>query len=259
MWIRYTILLIIRFIVTVLSWVLFPILYPFRHWIMNFIKRNVTENVDKLFDVSCSKFRLHIDIRFYAWLLFCGSNPDSLEGGEWYRKEQKSKWYSNDNFLWLKHFWISYCWTARNAAWNFYEFYLREGKCIGNVNVVREEVYEAVSDREMPHMNFKDKDGNDSNNKGKYIRYRWEVDNNKWTATLEGVKVIEFSTSKRNTRRFYTKVKIMPLYLIGIFFCIEYEFGWNWYDGLHIFHFKHIFKKMDDLSLSDYNKYKSLL
>jgi hypothetical protein len=64
-----------------------------------------------------------------------------------------------------------------------------------------------------------------------------------WLCTHLGQKKITFTTFKGNKRFMYCFAKIVYLRPLKLKLIIEHQFGWNYWNGLPILHFKHILRK----------------
>lgn len=266
--IRYILMMLIAFLSQLLCNIIYPIIFLFRNKILQFAESKIENDIEnKVFKLKSNvkKYKLYCSPLFWGFLFTTGLNKE-FPGPLWYKKEQKLKWFSRFNEFGLpipetfkqkiQYFWLSYCWCGfRNAAWAFSSWFFREGAAsLDSTKVYYENTVEKLDLTITPGAKFKEKDGTYRNNSGPYIRYTFDS-LEKWNVTNEGTKILTFKTYKGNERFFYGKAKIYKLDIIKKFLIIEYLFGWNWWDGIKFFHFKNMFKKMDDFAVQDYNKY----
>jgi len=90
----------------------------------------------------------------------------------------------------------------------------------------------------MPQLKWDE--GNDG---GRELRFQTEdtsVDEI-WLCTHLGKKKITFTTFKGKKRFMYAFCKV--IYFRRLKLIIEHQFGWNWWNGIPILHFKHILRK----------------
>lgn len=276
----YILLIILGFIIQIISYIIYPIVFFFRHRILKYASARIEQDEEnQIFKLkpSVKKYKLYLSPLFWGFLFTTGLT-DKYCGALWYKKEQKLKWFTKfeevDGILYpipitfkqkLQYFWLSYCWGGfRNAAWAFSEWFFREGKSphetikIYKCNMPDNNILPIRDIVIIPSAKFKDKDGTDRNNSGPYIRYAFDSDE-KWLVTNEGVKILTFKTLIGKERFTYAKCKIYKCDIIKKFFVIELVYGWDNWDGMKIFHTKFMFKKMDEFSVNDYNKYLNYL
>lgn len=258
----------------ILTAIIYPLAFLFRHKILAYAEKRITENPEtKLFETSVKKWRLYINPLFWGFLFTTGLT-NRFAGQEWFKKELKEKWFGDEQFsgetiIWaievikndnfplslkekLQYFYLCYCWGGlRNAGWAFQQWFLTEGAAKEEtIELVKNKMYIPFSPTGMPNAKFKDADGTDRNNSGPYIKYDGEG------ATQEGTKIITFETHKGKRRFKYAFCKIYKEDWIKKFLVIELVFGWDTFDGMAYWHSKFMFKKMDELSISDFEKYK---
>jgi len=235
---------------------IYPIVFLFRRNILNFAFKNIKEDfINHQYSIKkLPKWKIYINPLFWGFLFTTGFNSE-YEGPVWYLKELKEKWkpYSK-----LQFFWLCYRWQGiRNGAWTFTEWFFREGT-VTDVTIKYENTVEPLPLLIMPYAKFKDGNGEYRDNSGPYIRYSFDVDNKyqDWMCTHEGKKILIFKTYKKKERFEYALCKIIETKLF--FLVLEIIFGWDWWDGNIIFHFKLMPKIRDYKAIADYRKYKRL-
>ena len=207
----------------------------------------------------------------YFWM-FCFTTglTNKWCGPEWFMRKQKEKWFRHlrmftDYYFFtetmptnldywfpmcsfkqkLQYFWICYRWQAlRNSHWAFSEWFYREGKWKDDTVSVKycypAEGYIYKYWDITPQLKWDE--GNDG---GKVLRFAPDdiQINDIWLFTHLGKKKITFTTFKGNRRFMYAFAKIIYLRPLKLKLIIEHQFGWNWWNGIPIFHFKHILRK----------------
>lgn len=273
--------LIIKVLSSVISYIFYPFAYLFLDSFVHYAIKNIEEDdeyhVFKL-KPGVSKFKIYCSALFWGWLFFGNRFDHDYCGPFWFKKEKKIKWFTDfriDDQIDINskypiphtfkekiyYFWLSYLWSGiRNAAYNFGEWFFRDGRAdYDTFKVYKLAMYDKSLDPTiMPSTNFKDKDGTDRSNDGPYIKYTFDTEN-KWECLQEGVKIVTFKTHINKERFYYGKVRVFKLNLIKKFLVIELLFGWNPYNGLNTYASRFMFKTMDDFALSDYQKYQDYL
>ena len=269
----------------ILSAILYPIVFLFRHKVLKFMLARVEEdNVNRIFKLLPGTKKWKLYLHLYFWM-FCFTTGLTINysGKYWYLRKLKEKWfpflikpYANleekandllDKYInskkrslkeRLKYFYLCYRWQAlRNSHWGFSEWFFREGKYKENsIFITESNAPYGLAELIMPELKWDE--GNDG---GRQIRYFYEANgvNDEWKTTHEGKKIMWFTTYKGNKRFYYGYCKIIPLYKIKRILAIEQLFGWNWWNGIPVLHNKYIFLKMTETSLAKYNKYIDLL
>lgn len=262
----------------ILSAILYPIVFLFRHKVLSYMTKRVQEDEDnRVFVMRKDYKKWKLYFHPYFWMFCFTTGLTSMYSGySWYKKRLKEKWFDTDSIeqydisrididykyfdlsLKLKYFYICYCWQAlRNSHWAFSEWFFREGKYKENELVItKSDAPYGLAELIMPELKWDE--GNDG---GRQIRYFYEANgpSDEWRTTHEGIKIMHFTTYRGNKRFYYGYCKIKPLYKIKRILAIEQLFGWNWWNGIPVLHNKYIFLKMDETALAKYNKYIDLL
>lgn len=277
----YIIIILTGLICRVISVLIYPLVFLFRRKVLVWCNKRFYEDENRMFQMKNGYKKWKLYFHPYFWF-FCFTTglTDKWHGPEWYLKELKLKIFDTDpieaidislldkyyRYFSLKeklvYFYLCFRWQAlRNSHWALSEWFFREGKWIdGSQEVVYAPKNIPWWDI-MPNAKFKDADGTFRDNSGPYVRYPFEVSNisEEWLTTHTGKKLIKFKTYKGKKRFYYGYCKIIPLKFLHKFLVIEQLFGWNWWNGIIVLHNKYMFKKMDELSISDYNKYLKFL
>lgn len=274
--ILYIIAILAGWLLKLVALIIYPITFLLRYKIVSYAKSKFWEDFDNKRFVIFSypyvqRWKLYLHPYFWLFCLTTGFPTDYYWGPEWYKKKLKDKWFGGTGMEIiinlnpssikfkdkLRYFYICYGWQGvRNSTWAFSEWFLREGGIIeGTLKTVKTNVDIPLDI--MPEAKW-DEEGNDG---GTYLRYPYDAKdaNDIWRTTHEGKKTVEFLTGKGNKRFYWGYCKILRLDLIRKFLVIEYLFGWNWFNGMPSFHFKHMLRKMDIKSLTDYLKYQEYL
>lgn len=270
------ILFIEGFLARIITLIVYPIVFLFRHRITSYINTKIEENEEfHFFELKprVKKWKLYFSPLFWGFLFTTGLT-EKCTGPSWYKKEKKEKWFSEftteedphpipQNFKQrLQYFWLSYCWSGwRNGNWALTEWFFREGGTPWYAVRVKKSKMRDTKTADaiiMPSTSFKDRDGTDRNNSGPYIKYVFDSENT-WGCLQEGYKIQEFETHRGNTRFYAGKVKVYKFDKLKKFLVMELLAGWNSYNGIPTTAARFMWKKMDDFALQDYNKYLEYL
>lgn len=261
--IYYLFLMIISLLHQGLTAILYPLVYAFRYKIIKYAERRIYEDTEtKLFKLrkNVKKWHLYINPLFWGFLFTTGLTYN-FSGPFWFKKDLKEKWFDNDDdhtrFKYrIRFFYLSYLWGGlRNSGYAFSQWFLCEGDAIADsIKVYKCNTVKDISLIEMPNAKFKDEFGNDMNNSGTYIKYPFD-DPGESGVTIEGTKILLFRTYIGKERFKYAFTKIYKLSKIKKFLVIELIYGWDTWDGMAYLHSKFMFKKINTISESDYNRY----
>ena len=211
------------------------------------------------------KWKLYLHPYFWMFCLTTGLT-NNYSGHYWFMQKQKEKWFpwliepyallelEANSFLdtayplrekWyqqLQYFWICYRWQGlRNSHWAFNEWFFREGKWKEGSEKVKYcypmegSIYKYWDI--TPQLKW-----DEGNDMGKVLKFQTpetpvgEI----WWCTHIGKKALTFTTHKGNKRFMYCFCKIVPFSKKQLL--IEHQFGWNWWNGIPILHFKHILR-----------------
>ncbi len=235
----------------ILSAILYPIVFLFRCKVLFYMSKRVTEDeVNRVFILKSGykKWKLYLHPYFWMFCLTTGLT-DQWHGPDWFMRKQKNKWWYDVYFVRkiskLRYFWICYRWQAlRNSHWAFSEWFFREGKWKDGTekfvycDPAKGSIYKCWDI--MPQLKWDE--GNDG---GKVLRFQTDGTpvEQIWLCTHLGRKKLSFTTHKGNRRFMYAFCKIVYLRPLKLKLIIEHQFGWNWWNGLPILHFKHILRK----------------
>lgn len=252
----------------ILSTILYPIVFLFRCKVLLYMSKRVTEDeVNRVFILKSGYKKWKLYLHPYFWM-FCLTTGlcDNYSGYSWYKENLRVKWFGEyagmldlafnnpDEYFGatiihkLQYFYLCYCWQAlRNSHWAFNEWFFREGKwkdstekliyCDPPIGSIYK--YWDI----MPQLKWDE--GNDG---GKVLRFQTDdtpIDQI-WLCTHLGQKKITFTTYKGNRRYMYCYAKIVYLRPLKLKLIIEHQFGWNYWNGLPILHFKHILRRTLD-------------
>lgn len=233
----------------IISAILYPIVFLFRHRVLSFMtKRVIEDDVIRVFRLKSGykKWKLYLHPYFWMFCLTTGLT-DQWHGPEWFMRKQKLKWWNNLYFFprsrfisKLRYFWICYRWQAlRNSHWAFNEWFFREGKWIDG----SQKVIYCNSPKPIPWWDIMPEAKWDEGNDGGKV-LRWPTPetpiSEEWLCSHEGTKLITFTTHRGNKRFYFGHCKVY--YFKKRFLVIQYLFGWNWWNGIPVLHFKHILK-----------------
>lgn len=247
----------------VLSAILYPIVFLFRHKVLSYMSDRIKEDeVNRVFVVrpwyGRKKWELYLHPYFWMFCFTTGLT-DQWSGPDWFMRDKKSDWLfdlidakvlnCNDLLFnityYLRYFYICYRWQGlRNSNWAFSEWFFREGKWKDDTVSIKY-CYPAEGSIYkywdiMPQLKWDE--GNDG---GKLLR--WQTDETPvddiWLRTHLGKKKLTFITHKGNKRFMYCYAKIVYLRRLKLKLIIEHQFGWNYWNGMVILHFKHILRK----------------
>lgn len=234
----------------ILSAILYLIVFLFRHKVLKFMLARVEEDkVNRVFVLLPGTKKWKLYLHPYFWM-FCFTTglTNNYCGPNWYKWNFKEKlwrhWgatFSLSPSYMIKYFYICYCWQAlRNSHWAFNEWFFREGKWRDE----SQKVIYCKSPKPIPWWDImpeaKWDEGNDG---GKQLRWPTPETplDEEWMCTHEGTKLINFTTHRGNKRFYFGHCKVY--YFKKHFLVIQYLFGWNWWNGIPVFHFKHILRK----------------
>ena len=225
------------------------------------IARVQEDEVNRVFVLKSGyekKWKLYLHPYFWMFCFTTGLT-DQYAGPSWYKRNLKEKWFGvsvlkescNIFGKWfnfkqrLQYFYLCYCWQAlRNSHWAFMEWFFREGKW--KDNTIRIEYCDPPEGSIykywdiMPQLKWDE--GNDG---GKVLRFQTDDTHVSeiWLCTHLGKKKLTFTTHKGNKRFMYAFAEIIYLRPLKLNLIIEHQFGWNYWNGIPIFHFKHILRK----------------
>ncbi len=200
----------------------------------------------------------------YFWMFwFTTGLTDNYSGHYWFMRKRKEKWFpwliepyallekEANKFLdtayllrekWyqtLQYFYICWRWQAlRNSHWAFNEWFFREGKWKEG----SQKVIYCNSPKPIPWWDVMPEAKWDEGNDGGKV-LRWPAPWNQfeeWRYTHEGIKLITFTTHRGNKRFYFGHCKVYNFKKRIL--VIQYLFGWNWWNGIPVSHFKHILK-----------------
>jgi hypothetical protein len=267
--ILYIVIILIGIPLYIISAVLYLIPFIFRHKVLGFMNTKIEEDKENRVlkhRPGYKKWKLYLHPYFWMFTLTTGLTRN-YSGHYWFMRKKKEKWFpwlvepyarlelEANSFLdtayplrdkWyqqLQYFWICYRWQGlRNSHWAFMEWFFQEGKWREGTE---REIF-CKSPKPIPWWDIMpqakwDAGGNES---GKQLR--WPIVSeipigDEWRCTHEGTKLITFTTHRGNKRFYFGHCKVY--YFKKRFLVIQYMFGWNWWDGIPVFHFKHILKK----------------
>jgi len=254
----YLFMFILGLPLIIISAIIYPIVFLFRHKVLSFMLKRVEEDdVYRVFVLKQGYKKWKVSLHPYCWMFWLTTGlTDQYIGPEWYKKLLKFKWfgygmyanlnnyYSQFNFKQkLRYFYLCYCWQAlRNSHWAFNEWFFREGKWKDDTVSVKycypAEGYIYKYWDITPQLKWDE--GNDG---GRVLRFPPDdiQANGIWLYTHLGKKKITFTTFKGNRRFMYAFCKV--IYFRRVKLIIEHQFGWNWWNGIPILHFKHILRK----------------
>ena len=249
----------------VLSAILYPIVFLFRHKVLSFMIARVQEDgVNRVFILKSGykKWKLYLHPYFWMFCLTTGLT-DRYSGLDWFKKDLKEKWQLGRGheqvinkypmLIWkmmdlkfiARYFYLCYCWQGlRNSHWAFNEWFFQEGKWKDGTekfvycDPAKGSIYKYWDI--MPQLKWDE--GNDG---GKVLRFQTDGTpvEQIWLCTHLGRKKLSFPTHKGNKRFMYAFAKIIYLRPLKLNLIIEHQFGWNYWNGLPILHFKHILRK----------------
>ena len=229
----------------ILNFVVYPIVFLFKQLILDWAIKHFYESSDKVFLMNKGYKKWKVYFHPYFWM-FCLTTglTNQWHGDEWFMEDYKKKHpYTSDYSL--SYFWVCYRWQAlRNGCWALAEWFFREGEWIEGSEKVSychpREGYIYKHWAITPQLKWDE--GNDG---GKVLRFPPDGDiplEEIWLYTHLGKKKITFTTHKGNRRFMYAFCKV--IYWKHHKLIIEHQFGWNWWNGIPILHFKHIIKKL---------------
>ena len=263
--ILYISILLLGIPLRIISAVFYLIPFLFRHRVLRFMNTRIKE--DKEYRVlkhrpGFKKWKLYVHPYFWMFCLTTGL-CDNYSGYPWYKKNLRIKWFgeyagmldlafNNPNEYFgatiihkLQYFYLCYCWQAlRNSHWAFSEWFFREGKWKDGTekfvycDPAKGSIYKYWDI--MPQLKWDE--GNDG---GRVLRFQTDDTHVSeiWLCTHLGKKKLTFTTHKGNKRFMYAFAKIIYLRPLKLNLIIEHQFGWNYWNGIVIFHFKHILRK----------------
>jgi hypothetical protein len=227
------------------------------------IARVQEDGVNRVFVLKpgYKKWKLYLHPYFWMFCLTTGLTNE-WAGLYWYKKSLKERWFpaidieitaldfyvgyfKPDLLSKLRYFYLCYCWQAlRNSHWAFNEWFFREGKWKDGTekfvycDPAKGSIYKYWDI--MPQLKWDE--GNDG---GKVLRFQTDGTpvEQIWLCTHLGRKKLSFTTHKGNKRFMYAFAKIIYLRPLKLNLIIEHQFGWNYWNGLPILHFKHILRK----------------
>lgn len=246
--ITYICIKLVVLLLNLISAVFYWIPFIFRHKVLKFMIERIQEDkVNRIFVMKQGYKKWKLYLHPYFWM-FCFTTglTDEYAGPYWYKRDIKIKWFGSISIDYphirlknkFRYFYICYCWQGlRNSCWSFSEWFFREGKWIEG----SQKVIYCKSPKPIPWWDImpeaKWDEGNDS---GKQLR--WPTEGiPEWMSTHEGKKLLKFITYHGNKRFYFGYCKVHnweKRYLV-----VQYLFGWNWWNGLPVLHFKHILKK----------------
>lgn len=262
---QYIGIILFSLILRVLTLFVYPISFIFRSQIIGYCNKRFFEAPVRIFVMrkGYARWKLYFHPYFWLFCFTCNGLSKNFSGPSWFMYNKKVKWFPDckEEFdvheeygeyldygsydFWpenIRYFWICYRWNAlRNPAWAFSEWFFREGKWKEGTEKVKYcyplkgSIYKYWDI--TPQLKW-DK-GNDG---GKVLRFQTPETpvNEIWLCTHEGKKLITFTTHKGNKRFMYCFCKIVPFFKKQLI--IEHHFGWNWWNGIPILHFKHILR-----------------
>lgn len=247
---------------------IYAIVFICRHKVLKFMDTRIEE--DKVNRVlkhrpGFKKWKLYLHPYFWMFCLTTGLT-NNYSGHYWFMQKQKEKWFSwliepyalleleANKFLdvayplrdkWyqkLQYFWICYRWQGlRNSHWAFNEWFFQEGL---NKKGTEEVIY-CNSPKPIPWWDIMPEAKWDEGNDGGKV-LRWPTPetpiSEEWLCTHEGTKLITFTTHRGNKRFYFGHCKVHNFKKRIL--VIQYLFGWNWWNGIPVFHFKHILRKL---------------
>ncbi len=239
----YLFILLLDIPLRIISLVIYPIVFLLRWNVLKWATEHFYEDGNRMF-VMCKgykKWKVYFHPYFWLWCFTTGLTIEFC-GPEWFMREQKL------DLNGLRYFWICYRWQAlRNSHWAWSEWFYREGKwkegseempyCRPMGRPMKGYIYKYWDI--MPQLKWDE--GNDG---GKVLRFppNEVLTSDIWLYTHTGKKRITFTTFKGNRRFMYAFCKV--IYWKHYQLIIERQFGWNWWNGIPILHFKHILRKI---------------
>jgi hypothetical protein len=243
------------FILRILTLVIYIISFFFRDRIVTFNNKRFQDTPDRVFKMKegYKEWKLYFHPYFWLFWFTCNGLNKTFSGPEPFMREQKKKWfpvsYALNTLDWdhrnkfsLRYFWICYRWNAiRNPHWAFNEWFFGEGKWKEGSEKVKYcypmegSIYKYWDI--TPQLKW-----DEGNDMGKVLKFQTpetpvgEI----WWCTHIGKKALTFTTHKGNKRFMYCFCKIVPFFKKQLL--IEHHFGWNWWNGIPILHFKHILR-----------------
>lgn len=223
-------------------------------------KRVTEDEVNRVFILKSGYKKWKLYLHPYFWM-FCLTTGlcDNYSGYSWYKENLRVKWFGEyagmldlafnnpDEYFGatiihkLQYFYLCYCWQAlRNSHWAFNEWFFREGKWKEGT----EKVIYCRSPKPLPWWDIMPEAKWDEGNDGGKV-LRWPTPetpiSEEWLCTHEGTKLITFTTHQGNKRFYFGHCKVHNFKKRIL--VIQYLFGWNWWNGIPVFHFKHILRK----------------
>ncbi len=256
----YIFIILLGLVLRVVSFIVYPVVFLLRRAVLEWALLHFFETSDRVFIMRKNYKKWKVYFHPYFWL-FCFTTglTNQWHGPEWHLKELKLKWFANgyqdifnDDEIMdlyfniidrLRYFYFCYRWQAlRNSHWAFNEWFFREGKWKPDTEKIEYcdppigSIYKYWDI--MPQLKWDE--GNDG---GRELRFQTEDTpvEEIWLCTHLGKKKITFTTFKGNKRFMYAFCKV--IYFCRLKLIIEHQFGWNYWNGIPILHFKHILRK----------------
>jgi len=251
--ILYISIILFGFILRALTLFVYVVSFFLRVKIVTFNNKRFQDTPNRVFEMKDGhkEWKLYFSPYFWLFCFTCNGLDKTYSGPEPFMREQKQRWFGPGNIDLphkklkdkLRYFWICYRWNAlRNPHWAFNEWFFREGKWkegtekVSYCRPLEGSIYKYWDI--TPQLKW-----DEGNDMGKVLRFQ-TIDtpqNEIWQCTHEGKKKITFTTHKGHKRFMYAFCKVTTLFNKQLI--IEHQFGWNWWNGIPVFHFKHILRK----------------